>query len=46
MKRFETIIIGTGQAGPSLATMVYLKGVRSKDAAMKVNSDELAALVA
>ena len=28
------------------STMVYLKGVRSKDAAMKVNSGELAALVA
>lgn len=27
------------------STMVYLKGVRSKDAAMKVNSGELAALV-
>ena len=28
------------------STMVYLKGVRSKDAAMKVNSGELASLVA
>jgi integrase len=28
------------------STMVYLKGVRSKDAALKVNSGELAALVA
>jgi integrase/recombinase XerD len=28
------------------STMVYLKGVRSKDAAMKVNSGELAAMVA
>jgi integrase len=28
------------------STMVYLKGIRSKDAAQKVNSGELAALVA
>jgi hypothetical protein len=28
------------------STIVFLKGVRSKDAAMKVNSGELAALVA
>jgi integrase len=28
------------------STMVYLKGVRSKDAATKVNSGELASLVA
>jgi len=28
------------------STMVYLKGVRSKDAAVKVNSGELASLVA
>jgi site-specific recombinase XerD len=28
------------------STMVYLKGIRSKDAAMKVNSGELAGLVA
>jgi integrase len=27
------------------STMVYLKGIRSKDAAMKVNSGELASLV-
>jgi integrase/recombinase XerD len=28
------------------STMVYLKGIRSKDAAQKVNSGEQAALVA